>query len=96
MTPANPRGKFERNTDRWTPYQVAFEFANRHGPMALIAVSALGFMAWLYITTLSVIAKDIRDHSRESAWVQRQTCINLAVLAGTQPALCEPPRDLKY
>ena len=70
---------------------AAYRFASEHGPVALIAVVAIGFMAWLWMTTLSSMANTLRDHSQDSGWYQRQTCINVAVIAGTPPALCDPP-----
>ena len=71
----------------------AYRFANDHGPVAVIAVASIAFMAWLWITTLSSMANALRDHSRDSGWYQRQTCINVAVIAGTSPALCDPPME---
>jgi len=70
---------------------AAYRFASGHGPVALIAVLSIGFMAWLWMTTLSSMAATLRDHTRDSSWFQRQTCINVALLAGTSPALCDPP-----
>ncbi|HEY6211795.1 MAG TPA: hypothetical protein VIW45_05890 [Vicinamibacterales bacterium] len=69
----------------------AYRFANDHGPVALIAVAALAFMAWLWMTTLSSMAAALHDHTRDSNWFQRQTCINVAIIAGTSTALCDPP-----
>jgi len=69
----------------------AYRFANDHGPVALMAAASLAFMAWLWLTTVSSMAHTLRDHSRDSGWYQRQTCINVATLAGTSPALCDPP-----
>ena len=69
----------------------AYRFAHDHGPVALIAVASIGFMAWLWMTTLSSMANALRDHSQDSGWYQRQTCINVAIIAGTSPALCDPP-----
>ena len=48
-------------------------------------------MAWLWMTTLSSMANTLHEHSRDSSWFQRQTCINVAIIAGTSPALCDPP-----
>ena len=72
---------------------AAYRFASEHGPLALIAVVSIAFMAWLWMTTLSSMATTLRDHSRDSGWFQRQTCINVAIVAGTEPALCDPPTD---
>jgi hypothetical protein len=71
---------------------AAYRFAHEHGPVALIALVAIGFIAWLWMTTLSSMANTLHDHSRDSGWYQRQTCVNVAVLAGTSPALCDPPQ----
>ena len=70
---------------------AASRFASKHGTVALIAVLSIAFMAWLWMTTVSSMATTLRDHSRDSGWYQRQTCINVAVIAGTSPALCDPP-----
>ena len=70
---------------------TAYRFAQDHGPVALIAVASIAFMAWLWMTTLSSMANTLHDHSRDSGWYQRQTCVNVAVLADTSPALCDPP-----
>ena len=75
------------------PGEAAYRFANDHGPVAAIAVASIGFMAYVWITTLSTIAADLRDHRRDSDWYQRQTCINMAIVAGTSPALCDPPQE---
>jgi hypothetical protein len=72
---------------------AAYRFATQHGPVALIAVLSIGFMAWLWMTTVSSMAATLRDHTRDSSWFQRQTCINVALLAGTSPTLCDPPGD---
>jgi len=72
---------------------AASRFANKHGIVALIAVLSIAFMAWLWMTTVSSMATTLRDHSRDSSWYQRQTCINVALLAGTSPALCDPPTE---
>ncbi len=58
---------------------TAFRFAHDHGPVALIAVASIAFMAWVWMTTVSSMATTLRDHSRDSGWYQRQTCINVAV-----------------
>ena len=73
--------------------EAASRFANDHGPVAFIAVASIAFMAYVWITTLSTIAADLRDHRRDSDWYQRQTCINMAIVAGTSPALCDPPQE---
>jgi hypothetical protein len=70
---------------------AAYRFAHENGPVALIAVASIGFMAWLWMTTLSSMANTLRDHTRDSSWFQRQTCVNVAIMAGTSPALCDPP-----
>ncbi|HYM23344.1 MAG TPA: hypothetical protein VEU08_09055, partial [Vicinamibacterales bacterium] len=43
---------------------AAYRFASEHGPVALIAVVSIGFMAWLWMTTLSSMATTLRDHSQ--------------------------------
>ena len=75
---------------------AAYRFASEHGPVALIALVSIGFMAWLWMTTLSSMANTLHDHSRDSGWYQRQTCVNVAVLADTSPTLCDqtPPGDI--
>lgn len=88
----NPRGRYDRQDDQIPTgiLQAAFVFANRHGPVALIAVAAIGFMAWLWVSTLRGMAQDLRDHVRETGWYQYQSCLNLATLAGANPATCNP------
>jgi len=75
------------------PGEAAYRFANDHGPMAVIAFALVVFMGYVWITTMSTIAADLRDHRRDSDWYQRQTCINMAIVAGTLPALCDPPQE---
>ena len=76
-----------------TAVQAAYRFANDHGPVALIAVASIGFMAYLWVTTLSAMSNDIRDHRRESGWYMHQMCVSMAVSAGTPQSLCDPPRE---
>jgi hypothetical protein len=45
--------------------RAAYRFAHDHGPVALIAVASIGFMAWLWMTTLSAMANTLRDHTRD-------------------------------
>jgi hypothetical protein len=95
MSPHNERENAGRREDDQPVglAQSAFRFANDHGPVALIAVAAIGFMGWLWLTSLQGIAKDLSMHVRDSSWYQRQTCINMATMAGAQVALCDPPAD---
>lgn len=88
-TPARQR----RKSDPSSIVGFAFRILNEQTPLALIAILALAFMGWLYITTLTPLAQELRDHTRESGWYQRQSCISLAQLAGTAPTLCDQPRD---
>ena len=50
---------------------AAYRFAHDHGPVALIAVASIAFMAWLWMTTVSSIANTLRDHSRDSGFCRR-------------------------
>lgn len=84
-----------REGDPTTLLGGAFRFANNQTPLALIALAMVGFLAWLYVTQLSVIAKDLHDHVTSTSWYQRQSCLSLAVLAGTAPALCDPAGDTR-
>lgn len=92
MTP-NPRGKWERDTDAATPWEAAARFANDHGPVALIAVASFALLAWLLVARLDAMASMLNAHVRDTSWYQRQTCISVAVMAGTPKELCDPPRD---
>ena len=80
----------ERASDPTTLLGAAFRVVNNQGPLALIALSVIGLLTWLYVTKLDAMGDTLRDHNATSSWYQRQSCISLAVLAGTPPSLCEP------
>ena len=70
---------------------LVFELARRYGLWAVVAIGLLYFLVGNVQGTQQTLLQELRDHSRESAWVQRQECISLAVLAGSRPELCNPP-----
>jgi hypothetical protein len=72
---------------------AAYRYANSQTPLAVIALAGLLFFAWLWMTTLQTMARDLRDHVKESGWYQHQSCISLAELAGTRPELCDSAHD---
>lgn len=76
-----------------TVVQAVYFFAVKQGPVALIAVSALAFMAYLYLTAVVPMKDMLRDHIHDSAFYQRQSCISLAVLAGSSADLCNAGDD---
>src|SRR3954471_4017625 len=87
----NTRGRWDRREDAPLRTEVIpgglwgaiLTFSNRQGPVALMAVGGMAFLGWLWISTLAGMAQELRDHVRESAWIQRQSCISLSQLAGT-------------
>lgn len=76
--------------DPQTLLGAAFRYANQQTPLALITLSIIGFLCWLYVTVLQGMSLDLHDHVRDSTWYQRQSCISLAILAGTSTDLCNP------
>lgn len=72
---------------------LAFRILNEQTPVAVIALCAVGFLAYLYVTSLTTIARELHDHTRETGWYQRQMCISLAQLAGTPEGLCDRNDD---
>lgn len=89
----NSRGRWERAGDRGTMIEFALEVLRRHGPLALIAGFLIYFLAGIIQGTTTKTLEELREHARTSSWVQRQECINLAVLAGSRPELCQPPEQ---
>lgn len=81
------------DTDPASTVGLAFRILNEQTPIALIALCSLGFLAYLYITTLTAMGQTLRDHVRESGWYQRQSCISLASLAGTPTTACDLEHD---
>lgn len=67
---------------------AAWRYANDQAPIVVLAFAAVGFMAWLYVSTLQGMSQDLHIHIRESGRYQYQSCLSLAVLAGTHPELC--------
>lgn len=81
-----------------TPIAFMAEIARRNGLWALVSAILIYFLA---ITLTNNITEqgnkqeqtlfELRMHAIDSAFYARQQCINTAVLAGTEKALCEPP-----
>lgn len=92
------RGSGRRDEDQYkdgaddptTIVGAAFRFANRQTPIALVALITLGFLFWIFITKIDGMSDELRDHTWESNWYQRQSCVSLSILAGTSAALCTP------
>lgn len=73
--------------------ELAYRVLTNQGLATLIALAAVFFLGFMYRESLTNIERMVRDHVRESTWYQRQMCVNLAVLAGSSPALCSPEVD---
>lgn len=76
-----------------TPMAIGIELVRRHGPLALIAGFLIYFLTNMLQATTEQTLKELRQHTTDSSWYQHQTCISMAVLAGTAKELCEPPRS---
>lgn len=98
----NPRGRYDRTDDNIGMWGALIAFANRHGPIALIAAFLVYFLSNILLTEVrknGQISEDtkriISNHVSDTNWYLRQACINTSVLAGQPPAQCEPPRKIE-
>lgn len=94
MTPSadNPRGRFDRRSDSLGLWDAVLAATNKHGPIVVILAALIYFIAVGLSAKVDSIEHKLDRHGIDSNWYQRQTCISLATLAGTQTALCDPPK----
>ncbi len=74
-----------------TSWAMVWKFLATYGLGGAIAVSLLYNMVAKQNGTIEHIAKELDHHVYETNYVLYQSCVNLAVLAGTSRDLCRVP-----
>lgn len=93
----NTRGRWDRQTDvddvvsSWP--MLVYVLAKRFGLWAVVTIGLLYFLIGDVRGTETAMRDELRIHAQTSAWMELQACRNLAIMAGTRPELCDPPKD---
>lgn len=78
-----------KNAD--TPIRILGLILSKWGLVGAIAAFLVYDLTFKQAGQIDKVTELVQQHVYESRYMQRASCISLAVLSGTSPALCDPP-----